>query len=140
MLAKSLVDSDWNCKLDEGMAGLSHCRWGPRNTHILTISEFKLRLTIWSLEDKSVQYIRNPKHENRGIDFSLNGKIMALAERSSEGKDIIGIYDTTKSTWDCLSHFGVDTFDLEDLKFSGEGTHLLVWDSPLKCKLLVFQL
>lgn len=46
---KSLVDDDWHCKIDEGMAGLSSCRWGPNATHILTVSEFKLRMTIWSL-------------------------------------------------------------------------------------------
>src|SRR4051812_39775987 len=27
--AKSLVDDDWHCKIDEGMAGLLSCRWGP---------------------------------------------------------------------------------------------------------------
>jgi hypothetical protein len=40
---------------------------------------------------------------------------MAIAERSSESKDIIGIYDITKTQWECLHHFSVDTFDLEDL-------------------------
>ena len=67
---KSLVDDDWHCKIDEGMAGLASCRWGPSSTHIITVSEFKLRMTVWSLQDKTVQYIKNPKHENRGISFS----------------------------------------------------------------------
>jgi hypothetical protein len=54
VLAKSLIDNDWNCKIDEGMAGLAYCRWGPKPTHIITISEFKLRMTIWSLADKGL--------------------------------------------------------------------------------------
>ena len=40
---------------------------------------------------------------------------MALAERTTEGKDSIGIYDVTKNNFDCLYHFSPDTFDLEDL-------------------------
>ena len=94
---KSLVDEDWHCKIDEGMAGLSYCRWGPNPTHVLTVSDFKLRLTIWSLVDKKVQYIKNPKHENRGVSFSQNRKLMALAESNQEGKDTIGLYDTIKN-------------------------------------------
>ena len=84
---KSLHDQDWNCKIDEGMAGLAHCRWGPLANHVITVSEFKLRLTVWCLTDKSVQYIKNPKHDDRGLAFSPNKKLMALAERTVDGKD-----------------------------------------------------
>ena len=138
--AKSLVDNEWNCKIDEGLAGLAHCRFGATNTHILTVSEFKLRLTVWSLLDKTVQFIKNPKHESKGLDFSQNGKLMAVAQRSPEGKDVIGLYDTSSNKWEALHHFSLETFDLEDLKFSGEGTHIIVWDTPLKCKLLVYSI
>lgn len=46
---------------------------------------------------------------------------MVLAERTSEGRDLIGFYDTSKPQWDCLHHFTPETFDLEDLSFSGDG-------------------
>jgi hypothetical protein len=29
---------------------------------------------------------------------------------------------------------------LEDLRFSGDGQNLILWDSALKCKMLVYQL
>jgi hypothetical protein len=115
VFVKSLHEADWNGKIDEGMAGLAYCRWGPLTNHIITISEFKIRMTVWCLADKSVQYIRNPKHEDRGISFSPNKKLMALAERTNEGRDSIGVYDVTKNHWECLYHFTPDTFDLEDL-------------------------
>lgn len=54
VFVKSLVDDEWQCKIDEGMAGLSKCRWGPDSTHVITISEFKLRMSVWVLSDKSV--------------------------------------------------------------------------------------
>jgi hypothetical protein len=49
--AKSAHDPDWTCRIDEGLAGLAHCRWAPTSRHILTVSDLKLRLSIWSLID-----------------------------------------------------------------------------------------
>jgi len=45
-----------------------------------------------------MQYIKNPKFDDkRGIAFSPNRKLMALAEKSANegGRDQIGIYDVT---------------------------------------------
>lgn len=84
VFVKNLHDADWQCKIDEGLAGLAHARWGPSNAHLLTVSDFKVRLTVWGLADKSVQYIRAPKHaDDRGLSFSPSGKLMALAERDA---------------------------------------------------------
>jgi hypothetical protein len=83
---KSLHDNDWQCKIDEGLAGLSSCTFGPTSSHVVTMSEFKLRMTVWSLNDKSVSYIRNPKFDcGQGMDYSMNGKLMALIEKNEEG-------------------------------------------------------
>ena len=54
---KSMVDPDWQGKIDEGLAGMANCMWAPTSRHIMTVSDFNLRLTVWSLVDKSVQYI-----------------------------------------------------------------------------------
>ena len=51
---KSVSDSEWQCKIDEGLAGLVNCLWAPTSRHVITISEFNLRLTVWSMVDKSV--------------------------------------------------------------------------------------
>lgn len=141
VFVKSLHDPDWHCKIDEGIAGLAFARWGPCNNYVMTVSEFKVRLTIWGLADKSVQYIKSPKHEDeRGVAFSPSRKLMALAERNSEAKDSVGIYDVSGKPWAALAHFNPDTFDLEDLRFSGDGQSLIIWDSNLKCKILIYQL
>jgi len=140
---KSLTEEDWQCKIDEGIAGLAYARWGPNNNFVITISDFKVRMNVWGLADKSVQFIKNPKHDDeRGIAFSPNKRLMALAEKSADGqaKDTIGIYEVSGNKWACLHHFNPDTFDLEDLKFSGDGQNLIIWDSALKCKMLVYQL
>lgn len=103
------------------MAGMTHCQFAKGGNHLITVSEFKVRLTVWSLADKSVQYIKSPKFDDgRGIVFSLNNKMAAIAEKSSE-RDSIGIYDTTKNTWQCMYHFTPDTYDIENIQFSGDG-------------------
>ena len=54
----SMEQPDWTCKIDEGSAGLVHARWSPDGRHVLTSASFNLRLTVWSLINKSISYIR----------------------------------------------------------------------------------
>ena len=121
VFVKNINDPEWQCKIDEGLAGMVNCIWAPTSRHILTISEFNLRLTVWSMIDKSVQYIPNPKHSSKGIAFSPNKKILALIEKNvEESRDMIGLYDLSVSlsanskgsqNWSCLHQFLPDTFD-----------------------------
>jgi hypothetical protein len=51
---RSMEEPDWNCKIDEGLAGMVNCLWAPTSRHVITISEFNVRLTVWSMIDKTV--------------------------------------------------------------------------------------
>jgi hypothetical protein len=138
--AKSVHDPEWTCRIDEGLAGLAHCRWAPTSRHILTVSEFRLRLSVWSLIDQSVQYIPYPKNDSTGIDFSPDGKLMAVALKGSEqvsaSNDVIAIFKVNAtSKWECLIQFNAETFDLYDLKFARDCQHLVAWDSPLSARI-----
>ena len=55
----SVSDTEWHCKIDEGPVGLAHARWSPDGRHVLAAADFNLRITIWSLLDRSVYYIVN---------------------------------------------------------------------------------
>lgn len=132
---KSLDNPDWQCKIDEGVAGLSSCRWSPDSRRILTICEFNLRLTIWSLIDRTTNFINYPKYSDKGIVFTSNNFFMALAERK-ESKDYIGLYYV--SDWTLVSHFSVETYDLNDICFSKDDGEIIIWDSPLECKFYVY--
>lgn len=126
----SISDFKWNCKIDEGAAGVSFARFSPDGRHILTCADFQLRITIWSLTNKSghVAYIKYPKYSNKGLDFTRDGKYMALAERR-DCKDYISIITT--DTWELVKNFAVDTKQLADIKWSPDGRVLAVWDSLL---------
>ncbi|XP_064611407.1 WD repeat-containing protein WRAP73-like isoform X1 [Liolophura sinensis] len=131
----SLENPDWTCKIDEGSAGLSEVRWGPDGRHILTTAEFHLRITVWSLLNKTVSYIKYPKQCQKGVDFSTGGKYMALAERR-DCKDYVSVFAC--STWELVKHFETATEDLAGLEWSPDGRVLAVWESLLQYKILIY--
>ena len=156
--AKSINDPDWICRIDEGIAGLAHSRWSPCSRRILTVCDFNLRLTIWSLIDKSTNFINYPKFSNKGISFTNLNKynnestvlsdsnnnidqtnthyyFMAIAERK-ECKDFIGIYYV--ADYSLVSHFVVDSLDLQDICWAKDNSFIVVFDTLLECKLLVY--
>lgn len=107
----------------------------PDSRQIITVSDFNLRLTIWSLSDQNVAYIKDPKHPDKGISFTSNGKFMALAERS-QCKDYVGVYYC--GDWKLMNHFQVETNDLADLMWSADDTAIVIRDNPIDCRLLIY--
>ena len=57
----SILDSKWACRISEGVAGMVRATWAPDGRHVLTVSDFQLNLTVWSLMDSSSVVIPNPK-------------------------------------------------------------------------------
>ncbi|KAL3853022.1 hypothetical protein ACJMK2_016608 [Sinanodonta woodiana] len=133
----SLEQPDWKCKIEEGSAGLCEVRWSPDSRHILTTADFNLRITVWSLITKSVSYIRYPKQCQKGIDFSVDGRYMVLAERR-DCKDFISIFAC--DSWELVKHFDTDTEDLAGVEWAPSGRVLCVWESPLQYKVLLYSL
>ncbi|KAJ3142543.1 WD repeat-containing protein wrap73 [Physocladia obscura] len=131
----SIIDPDWKCSVDEGIAGLANVIWAPDGRHLLSFSDFQLRITVWSLITKEASYIQYPKFSNRGYCFRKDGRYFALSERK-DGKDTLSIYDC--EDWTLLKHFPVDTSDLEDISWSPDGSFIAVWDSILEYKLLIY--
>ena len=81
-----------------------------------------------------------PKHENKCLDFSPNGKLMALATKQDD-YSAIGIYDISHGGWDCMHQFNPDALvNVDDFKFSRDGKHLIAWDDQLRCTMTVYRL
>jgi WD40 repeat protein len=87
------------------------------------------------LADKSTNCINNPKFEDKGIDFSSTGNFMALIEEK-ETKDYIGIYCV--EDWSLIYDFPVDSYDLQDVRWSKDNTALIAWDNCLECRFFVY--
>lgn len=71
------------------------------------------------------------------MDFSSNGKYMALAERR-ECKDHVSLFDCTH--WQLIRHFQVETTDLTGLSWSPDSKVLCIWDSILDYKLYIYSI
>jgi len=133
--AWSVSQPDWTCKIDEGSAGITHARWSPDSRHILTTSEFQLRLTVWSLVSTACVHVPWPKHSSRGVSFTRDGKFVAIATRR-DCKDYMNLLSC--QGWEAMGTFAVDTSDLADLEWSPTDSTIAVWDSPLEYKVLVY--
>ncbi|KAI4384707.1 hypothetical protein MLD38_002825 [Melastoma candidum] len=133
--AWSLTQPEWTCKIDEGPAGIAYARWSPDSRHILTTSEFQLRLTVWSLVNTACVHVQWPKHAAKGIAFTKDGKFMAVCTRH-DCKDYINLLSC--HNWEIMGNFAVDTLDLADIEWSPDDSTIVAWDSPLEYKVLVY--
>ena len=112
--------------------------WAPDSRQIITFSDLQLRATVWSMvEQRAVAQLRNPKLiPPKGVSITKNKKFIAIAEKR-EAKEWISIY-YTGSEWKLVNTFEVDTFDLSDVMWCKEDTSILVYDSPLEAKILIY--
>ena len=42
----SVVEPDWTCKIDEGLAGAEAVHWSPDGLHILVTADFQIRCIL----------------------------------------------------------------------------------------------
>lgn len=129
-------DLQWRCKITEGPLGLTSAYWSPDSRHILAISDFQMRITVWSLASKSVSYLRFAKPHIPCLSFSASGKFLAVAERR-DSKDHISIVSC--ATWNLLETFRVSTEDLAGMAWSPSSDILCIWEAAVVgFKLLVY--
>ncbi|XP_020222888.1 WD repeat-containing protein WRAP73 [Cajanus cajan] len=133
--AWSLTQPEWTCKIDEGPAGIAYARWSPDSRHILTTSDFQLRLIVWSLLNTACVHLQCPKHASKGVSFTRDGKFAAICTRR-DCKDYINLLSC--QTWENMGNFSVDTQDLADIEWSPDDSAIVIWDSPLEYKVLIY--
>lgn len=132
---KSIAHPEWVCRIHESLAGIAFGRWLPDNRHIMTTNEFNIKLTIWSLIDKSLKYINYPKYARKGLSYTTNGNFMALVERINS-KDAIGIYFLKDIS--LITKFEIATSDVQDIKWTSDNSAILAYDNPIECKLYIY--
>ncbi|OAY78465.1 WD repeat-containing protein WRAP73 [Ananas comosus] len=133
--AWSLSQPEWTCKIDEGPAGIAYARWSPDSRHILTTSEFQLRVTVWSLVNTACVHVQWPKHASKGVSFTQDGKFAAICTRR-DCKDYINLLSC--HSWEIMGVFAVDTIDLAGVEWSPDDSAIVVWDSLLEYKVLIY--
>ena len=82
----SVLQPEWYCKVDEGPVGLSFVRFSPGGRHVLATADFQLRITVWSLLDRSVCYIRFPKFAKEGLAWAQHYLLDGSHDKKDERK------------------------------------------------------
>lgn len=131
----SIAQPEWKCKISTGSLGLIAAQFAPSSRHVLSTANLHLRITIWSLTDQNVCHINLPKQANPGIDFSVAGAYMAVVERRM-AQDCVAIY--TCDTWAQVTLIGGEAIDIGGVKWSPDGTKIVIWDGSHPGKLGIY--
>ncbi|TRY99424.1 hypothetical protein DNTS_022984 [Danionella cerebrum] len=119
-----------------------HMEWSSDSLFILCAMYKRGLVQVWSLEqpdwhckidEGSIGLVSS----RWSMDFSADGRYMALAERR-ECKDYISVF--VCDDWHLLRHFESETQDLSGVEWSPNGCVLAVWDSCLEYKILLYSL
>ncbi|KAF7257838.1 hypothetical protein EG68_04881 [Paragonimus skrjabini miyazakii] len=131
----SIENPDWICKVDEGSAGVLSAEWAPDSRHFLTTTEFHLRITVWSLSEVSVSYLKYVKACTNNLAFSPGGRYLALLERR-DYRDHLSLFDCQKD-WSLMRNTQLYTQDAAGLLWSPDGRYIVVWDECLRYRVTV---
>ena len=135
---RSVQDEDWAGTVCEPM--LAAAIWSSDSRQIILYSDLQLRVTVWSLvEEAQTAVLQGPKVlPPKGTSFSDNKKFMALLEKR-DNKDCVSIY-YAGSDWKIMNTFEVngELIDAQDVKWTMRSTALLVQDSCLESRYVVY--
>ena len=123
----NLKDTKWECKISSGPGGLSGTWLTLDARHIITVCKHKLRLNIWSLLQKEVLTVPNPKFSTKGVIFSKCGQFIGVLRRVCS-KDQIAIFD---SNYQQVSNFILKTENTEEVFWSNDNYYIIAFDSEL---------
>ena len=92
----SVSDATWTASIDEAAAGVVDAMWLPDSRHVITCSEFRVRLSVFSLEQygQLVCYIASPKLTASQLSIHPDGSLLAVAHRKG-GQDLVALYETS---------------------------------------------
>ncbi|KAF3426059.1 hypothetical protein E2986_13246 [Frieseomelitta varia] len=128
---------EWKYKLTEGSAGLESVTWSPDSKYILTLSDFNIQISIWSLENQSVTHIQNVKSSFNKLYFTPDGNKLAVVV-SIEGNNNIEIYKT--DTWKLSKKLICGRLNsIDGLCWSPNSELLCIWSSfSNEMKLIIY--
>ena len=117
---------------DVSIAGFGWCK---DSRHIFTIAMFQMRMTLWTLGKGFPKIIEYPKYTKKGIEFSEDGKLLAVLVRK-HAVDEIQIYDSF--SWKLLTKFSPDSVSLSNIRFSPNSRFICTWETCHQRKFTIF--
>ncbi|KAK6353153.1 hypothetical protein TWF696_005142 [Orbilia brochopaga] len=120
-------DEEWKAVVTPGFGGVKNVDFGGSEDEVLILSEFGLKVTIWSLKDSSHVDIQYPKFGSKGFGYRPGTSHFALLTRPV-AHDLLDIYSPQSYT--PIKSVELPTIDAQGLKWSPDGRWIAIWDSP----------
>mmetsp|Transcript_59957 Transcript_59957/g.111165 ORF Transcript_59957/g.111165 Transcript_59957/m.111165 type:complete len:446 (-) Transcript_59957:63-1400(-) len=133
-----VTESAWQCRIDEGLAGLAFASFSPSASHVFVTAEYQLHMSVWAVQGQSPPLrIRFPKFAGRGLAFTEDQRWFALLRRL-DCRDRVAVH-TIAADFSKVADFGVSG-DFEDVVWiqSGAKLSLLLWERPASAPRLVW--
>jgi len=107
-----VLATDWKARITEP-PDIADVVFSPDSRHILTFAQFNVKLTIWSLTEKRVRYIKMPKLAHfRPVAANTSQDNpphqLAVLEHHSNKPDTLSLFST--KSWSVERHFQVGDF------------------------------
>lgn len=140
VLIFSLDQVDWRGRLESGAGGLVGVSWSGDSRHLITLAEWGVMATVWSLASKSVQYITGPKLWTTSPHVTLynRDRTYCLVVERRDARDCLNIFSC--HDWRQVRHCLLDTEDCAGAVWAPHRNSVAVWDCSLYYKLQVISL
>mmetsp|Transcript_64576 Transcript_64576/g.154287 ORF Transcript_64576/g.154287 Transcript_64576/m.154287 type:complete len:450 (+) Transcript_64576:166-1515(+) len=121
-------ESAWQCRIDEGLAGVAFASWGISSRHVFVVADFQLHLSVWDIQDRNAPLrIRYPKFAGRGLAFSHSKRWFALLRRV-DCRDRVAVH-LASGDFAKVSDFIVQG-DFQAIVWTQMDSCILLWERP----------
>ncbi|KAK6524996.1 hypothetical protein TWF281_011886 [Arthrobotrys megalospora] len=119
-------NDDWKATLNPGFGGIKYVDFAANSDEVLVLSEFGLKVTIWSLKAKFHVDLQHPKVGSKGFGYRPGTHHFALLTRPIV-HDILNLY--SPGSYTPIKSVELPTVDAQALKWSPDGRWIAILES-----------
>ncbi|KAK6505975.1 hypothetical protein TWF506_010902 [Arthrobotrys conoides] len=119
-------NEDWKATLNPGFGGIKYVDFAANSDEILVLSEFGLKVTIWSLKANFHVDLQHPKVGVKGFGYRAGTNHFALLTRPV-AHDMLNLYSPESYT--PIKSIELPTIDAQALKWSPNGLWIAILES-----------
>ncbi|KAK6346391.1 hypothetical protein TWF730_010717 [Orbilia blumenaviensis] len=119
-------NEDWKAILNPGFGGVKSVDFGSSLDEVLVLSEFGLKLTIWSLKTNFHVDLQHPKVGAQGFGYRPQTNHFALLNRPV-AHDMLNLY--SPGSYTPIKSVELSTVDAQALKWSPDGRWIAILES-----------
>ena len=120
----------WKAVINGGSSSLgkmANVDFGANVNEILVLSDFGVKVTLWSLATSRGVEIRDPKSLARFYDYRPQSRHLAVLSRAAAHDSLILLAPVTHEV---VGNIELPTMDAQGVKWSPDGRWLAIWDTP----------